>query len=98
MRAHRHGMRVVLVVQLDWSGSLRASLAQLGVLVAHLDQNGVFGAWSTSTVARDGRRLRVCLCISWLVERRGDRLGKNDELQLQIAGYLQCRVRGGIQP
>ena len=54
-------MRVVLVVQLGRSGLLRASLAQLGVLVAHLDQNGVFGAWSTSTVARDGRRLRVCL-------------------------------------
>eukprot|EP00964_Phaeocystis_antarctica_P002394 scaffold1237_cov67-Phaeocystis_antarctica.AAC.1 len=32
VRAHRHGMRVVLVVQLGWSGLLRASLAQLGVL------------------------------------------------------------------
>eukprot|EP00964_Phaeocystis_antarctica_P045432 scaffold26149_cov42-Phaeocystis_antarctica.AAC.1 len=50
-------MRVVLVVQLGWSGLLRAILAQLGVLVAHLDQNGVLGAWST--VARSGRGLRV---------------------------------------
>ena len=40
-RAHRHGMRVVLLVQLGWSRLLRASLAQLGVLVAHLDQSGV---------------------------------------------------------
>jgi len=37
MCAHRHGMRVVLVVQLGWSRLFRASLAQqLGVLVAHL--------------------------------------------------------------
>ena len=52
-------MRVVLVVQLGWSGLLSASLAQLGVLVAHLDQSGIFGAWST--VARAGRGLRVRL-------------------------------------
>ena len=58
MRAHRHGMRV-LVVQLDWSGPLRASLAQLGVLVAHLDQSALaFGVWST--VARGGRGRHHC--------------------------------------
>ena len=57
--AHRHGLRVVLVVQLGWSGLLRASRAQFEVLVAHLDQSGVFGAWST--VARGGRGLRVRL-------------------------------------
>ena len=51
-RAHRHRMRVVLLVQLGWSRLLRASL-QLGVLVAHLDQSGVHGAWST--IARGGR-------------------------------------------
>ena len=51
--AHRHGMRVVLLVQLGWSRLLRASLAQLGVLVAHLDQSGVHGAWSP--IARGGR-------------------------------------------
>ena len=59
VRAHRHGMRVVLVVQLGWSGLLSASLASLGVLAAHLDQSGVIGAWST--VARGGRGLRVRL-------------------------------------
>ena len=53
VRAHRQGMRVALVVQRGWSGLLRASLAQLGVLVAHLDQSGVHGAWST--IARGGR-------------------------------------------
>ena len=62
VRAHRHGMRV-LIVQLRWSGLLRASLAQLGVLVAHLDQRGVSGAWST--VIRGGRGLRVRLQGRW---------------------------------
>ena len=38
MRAHRHGLRVVLNVQLGWIGG--ASPAQPGVLVAHLDQSG----------------------------------------------------------
>ena len=58
MRAHRHGMRV-LVVRLDWSGLLRASLAQLGVLVAHPDQSAVaFGV--CSTVARGGRGRHHC--------------------------------------
>jgi len=52
-------MRVVLVVQLGWSGLLSASLARLGVLVTHLLQSGVFGGWST--VARGGRGLRVRL-------------------------------------
>eukprot|EP00964_Phaeocystis_antarctica_P162764 scaffold137685_cov130-Phaeocystis_antarctica.AAC.1 len=53
-------MRVVLVVQLGWSGLLSTSPARLGVLVAHLlDQSGVFGGWST--VARGGRGLRVRL-------------------------------------
>ena len=52
-------MRVVLVVQLGWSGLLRASRAQFGVPVAHLDQSGIIGAWST--VARGGRGLRVRL-------------------------------------
>ena len=55
--AHRHGMRAVLVVQLGLSWLHSASLAPLGVLVAHLDQSGVSGAWST--VARGGRGLRV---------------------------------------
>ena len=38
-------MRVVLVVLLGWT-PLRASLAQLGVLVAHLDQSRVLRARS----------------------------------------------------
>ena len=46
-------MHVVLLVQLGWRRLLRASLAQLGVLVAHLDQSGVLGA--RSIVGRGGR-------------------------------------------
>ena len=51
--AHRHGLRVVLVVKLAWSGLRSASLAQLGLLV---DRSGLLGAWSS--VARGGRGTR----------------------------------------
>ena len=48
--AHRHAMRVVLVVQLGWCRLIRARLAELGVLVA-LDQSGLLGARSTGAEA-----------------------------------------------
>ena len=73
-------MRIVLLVQLGWSRLLRASLAQLGVLVAHLDQSGVHGAWST--IARGGR---VC-CHLLAYERRVTRAA-SDVVQMSSPRY-----------
>ena len=74
-RAHRHGMRVVLLVQLGWSRLLRASLAQLGVLVAHLDQSGVLEAGFA--VVPGG----VCWHLLAYERRvtRGERRGANEQ-------------------
>ena len=83
-------MRVVLLVQLGWSRLLRASLAQLGVLVAHLDQSGVLEAGFA--VVPGG----VCWHLLAYERRvtRGERGGANEQsvVMKRYSCVLQNRV------